>query len=128
MHLSRRSSLVLAARGFLVLALVAATIAVIHGRLARDRAVTAMDVPVPAANNCVPRCNEAFVKLLQEEYTLHKSVVQDVCRGNFVCHKDENYRHHTRLQEIIASHKACKNGCNPEGTSTAGMVGVPSPP
>ena len=126
MHLSRRPSLVLAARGFLVLALVAVTIAVAHLHLARDRAVTASDIPVPAADNCVPRCNETFVRLLQEEYTRHKKVVREECGGNFVCHKDENYLHQTRLQEIVASHRACKNGCNPVGTSTAGMVGVSS--
>ncbi len=40
--------------------------------------------------------------------------------GNFVCHHEENYNHHTNLQVILARHKACKNGCAIQGAGTAG--------
>jgi hypothetical protein len=116
-----RSSLLLAKRVVLLLALAAATLAVAQRSLVGDRPTSVRVVPVALSGDCVKRCNDTFVKTLQGEYTLHKNVVRFVCGGNFVCHKDENYRHHAALQAIVASHKACKNGCTTQGDATAGL-------
>ena len=114
----KRPLLLLATRGLLLLAFAAATVTVARSQVGGDRPAGVTGIPFDATGNCVTRCNDTFIKQLQGEYTFHKNVVKNVCGGNFVCHKDENYRHQTSLQAIIATHKACKNLCTPQGTAT----------
>lgn len=113
------SSLLLATRVVLLAALAAATLTVTQRRVAGDRPTTLSVVPVAHSGDCVKRCSESLVKALQAEYTVHKDVVKHICGGNFVCHKDENYRHRTALQAIVASHKVCNNGCTTQGAGAA---------
>jgi hypothetical protein len=110
-----------ATRVNLLLALAAATIALNRLHSVGDRPISVSVVPVAASDNCVKRCNEPFIKAIQAESTHHKEVVKNVCGGNFVCHRDENYRHQVALQKIMAEHKACTNGCPGQVTSTAGF-------
>lgn len=113
-----RPSILLATRVLLILALVTANLAFAHSRLVADRPTAVGGVPAGAVGSCVTRCNETLIKDLQREYTLHKNVVRSVCGGNFVCHRDENYRHHSSLQAIIAGHKACNDRCPTQGNGT----------
>lgn len=119
MHI--RSFLVFVTRAVLLAAFAMASLAVVAERHAPDRHAGIMDVvPVALPDNCMKTCNDAFIKALQDEYTQHKNVVKTLCGGNFVCHRDENYRHRTALQSILVSHKTCRNGCSPQGASSAG--------
>jgi hypothetical protein len=116
-----RSLLIIVTRLVLLVAFATGTLAI----AARHRPVDGHQnrvhvVPAALSDNCESTCNDTFIKAVQEECDYHKKVVKEECGGNFVCHRDENYRHRVALQTILIAHKTCRNGCSPQAVGTGG--------